>query len=47
LKKGVRAPLTFKRNDQMFDILPIGVMVFPGIGIGIGSFCWLLFTLAV
>jgi YspA, cpYpsA-related SLOG family len=23
----------FKRNDQMLDILPIGVMVFPGTGI--------------
>ena len=24
---------TFKRNDQMLDILPIGVVVFPGTGI--------------
>ena len=23
----------FKRNDQMLDVLPIGVMVFPGTGI--------------
>ena len=23
----------FKRNDQMLDILPIGVVVFPGTGI--------------
>ena len=22
----------FKRNDQMLDVLPIGVIVFPGIG---------------
>jgi hypothetical protein len=22
----------FKRNDQMLDVLPIGVMVFPGTG---------------
>lgn len=30
-KHGRAAP--FKRNDQMLDILPIGVMVFPGSGI--------------
>ncbi|WP_029041111.1 DUF2493 domain-containing protein [Cucumibacter marinus] len=30
-KHGRAAP--FKRNDQMLDILPIGVMVFPGTGI--------------
>ena len=23
----------FKRNDQMLDVLPVGVMVFPGTGI--------------
>jgi hypothetical protein len=23
----------FKRNDQMLDVLPIGVIVFPGTGI--------------
>jgi hypothetical protein len=23
----------FKRNDQMLDILPIGVQIFPGTGI--------------
>ena len=23
----------FKRNDQLLDVLPIGVMVFPGTGI--------------
>jgi len=23
----------FKRNDQMLDVLPIGVLVFPGSGI--------------
>jgi len=23
----------FKRNDQILDVLPIGVMVFPGTGI--------------
>ncbi len=26
-------PAPFKRNDQMRDVLPIGVMVFPGAGI--------------
>ncbi|WP_273281727.1 DUF2493 domain-containing protein [Pseudooceanicola atlanticus] len=30
-KHGRAAP--FKRNDQMLDVLPIGVMVFPGTGI--------------
>lgn len=30
-KYGRAAP--FKRNDQMLDVLPIGVMVFPGTGI--------------
>ncbi len=30
-KHGRAAP--FKRNDQMLDILPIGVMIFPGTGI--------------
>ncbi|TIX66528.1 MAG: DUF2493 domain-containing protein, partial [Mesorhizobium sp.] len=30
-KHGRAAP--FKRNDQMLDILPIGVMLFPGTGI--------------
>ena len=31
IKHGRAAP--FKRNDQMLDVLPIGVMVFPGTGI--------------
>lgn len=30
-KHGRSAP--FKRNDQMLDVLPIGVIVFPGTGI--------------
>lgn len=30
-KHGRAAP--FKRNDQMLDVLPIGIMVFPGTGI--------------
>ena len=30
-KHGRAAP--FKRNDQMLDVLPIGVLVFPGTGI--------------
>lgn len=30
-KHGRAAP--FKRNDQMLDVLPIGVMIFPGTGI--------------
>lgn len=30
-KHGHAAP--FKRNDQMLNVLPIGVMVFPGTGI--------------
>jgi hypothetical protein len=30
-KHATAAP--FKRNDQMLDVLPIGVMVFPGTGI--------------
>ena len=30
-RRGKAAP--FKRNDQMLDVLPIGVVVFPGTGI--------------
>ena len=30
-KRGHAGP--FKRNDQMLDVLPIGVMVLPGTGI--------------
>jgi hypothetical protein len=30
-KHGKAAP--FKRNDQMLDVLPVGVLVFPGTGI--------------
>jgi hypothetical protein len=30
-KHGRSAP--FKRNDQMLDVVPIGVIVFPGTGI--------------
>lgn len=28
-----RVSAPFKRNDQMLDVLPIGVIVFPGTGI--------------
>ncbi len=31
-KHGKAAP--FKRNDAMLDVLPVGVLVFPGTGFG-------------